>query len=73
MVLPDMRMAPAVRVEALGKRDVPEGGGGDRDCSRSLREDLQRLRGLRTEQIREALGTAPCEEVIHRDNLVVSA
>jgi glutamate 5-kinase len=33
--------------------------------------DLDRLRGLRTEQIREVLGTVPYEEVIHRDNLVV--
>jgi glutamate 5-kinase len=30
-----------------------------------------RLRGLRSEQIREALGEAPYEEVVHRDNLVV--
>ena len=30
-----------------------------------------RLRGLRTEQIREALGELPYEEVVHRDNLVV--
>jgi glutamate 5-kinase len=35
--------------------------------------DLHRLRGLRTEQIREAHGTAPYEEVVHRDNLVVIA
>jgi glutamate 5-kinase len=33
--------------------------------------DLDRLRGLRTEQIRDTLGTVPYEEVIHRDNLVV--
>jgi glutamate 5-kinase len=33
--------------------------------------DLGRLRGLRTEQIRQALGTVPYEEVVHRDNLVV--
>ena len=30
-----------------------------------------RLRGLRSEQIREVLGTVPYEEVVHRDNLVV--
>src|SRR5947209_2644596 len=30
-----------------------------------------RLRGLRTDQIREAVGTFPYEEVVHRDNLVV--
>ncbi len=31
----------------------------------------ERLRGLRTEQIREALGELPYEEIVHRDNLVV--
>ena len=30
-----------------------------------------RLRGLRSEQIRETLGELPYEEVVHRDNLVV--
>jgi glutamate 5-kinase len=33
--------------------------------------DLLKICGLRTEQISEALGTAPYEEVVHRDNLVV--
>jgi glutamate 5-kinase len=32
-----------------------------------------RLRGLRTEQIRDLLGNCPYEEVVHRDNLVVIA
>ena len=31
----------------------------------------ERLRGLRSEQIRETLGELPYEEVVHRDNLVV--
>jgi glutamate 5-kinase len=31
----------------------------------------ERVRGLRTDQIREALGSVPYEEVVHRDNLVV--
>ena len=31
----------------------------------------ERLRGLRSEQVRELLGELPYEEVIHRDNLVV--
>ena len=30
-----------------------------------------RLRGLRSDQIRETLGACPYEEVVHRDNLVV--
>ncbi len=33
--------------------------------------DATRICGLRTEQIGEVLGTAPYEEVVHRDNLVV--
>jgi glutamate 5-kinase len=35
--------------------------------------DASRLRGLRSEQIGEVLGTVPYEEVVHRDNLVVIA
>jgi glutamate 5-kinase len=34
-------------------------------------DDASRLRGLRTDQIAEALGTVPYEEIVHRDNLVV--
>src|SRR6516162_4934220 len=34
-------------------------------------DDAARLRGLRTDQIAEALGTVPYEEIVHRDNLVV--
>ncbi len=33
--------------------------------------DAERIRGLRSEQIAEALGAVPYEEVVHRDNLVV--
>ena len=33
--------------------------------------DVERIRGLRTEQIAEVLGDVPYEEVVHRDNLVV--
>jgi glutamate 5-kinase len=33
--------------------------------------DLERIIGLRTEQIAEVLGAVPYEEVVHRDNLVV--
>jgi glutamate 5-kinase len=33
--------------------------------------DVLRICGVRTEQIAEVLGTAPYEEVVHRDNLVV--
>jgi glutamate 5-kinase len=34
---------------------------------------VERIVGLRTEQVREMLGQAPYEEVVHRDNLVVIA
>jgi glutamate 5-kinase len=33
--------------------------------------DVERIRGLRTDQIGAVLGTLPYEEVVHRDNLVV--
>ena len=33
----------------------------------------ERLKGLRSEQIRDAVGDVPYEEVVHRDNLVVVA
>ncbi len=34
--------------------------------------DANRIRGLRTEKIAEVLGTFPYEEIVHRDNLVVT-
>jgi glutamate 5-kinase len=33
---------------------------------------VDRLRGLRSDQIPEALGECPYEEVVHKDNLVVT-
>jgi glutamate 5-kinase len=36
-------------------------------------EDLQKIKGLRTDQIAAILGHCPYEEVIHRDNMVVTA
>lgn len=36
-------------------------------------EDLDRIKGLRTPQIAKLLGECPYEEVIHRDNMVVTA
>lgn len=35
--------------------------------------DASRIRGLRTEQIEAVLGGVPYQEVVHRDNLVVTA
>ena len=34
--------------------------------------DIRRIQGCRTDQIAERLGTKPYDEVIHRDNLVIS-
>jgi glutamate 5-kinase len=61
---------------AFGKGDVvtladPDGVEFARGLSAYSATDLDRLRGLRTEQIREVLGDVPYEEVVHRDNLVV--
>jgi glutamate 5-kinase len=35
-------------------------------------DDIRRIRGLRTGEIAEALGHCPYDEVIHRDNMVVT-
>ncbi len=61
---------------AFGKGDVvsvcdADGSEFARGLTNYSAADLDRLRGLRTERIREVLGTFPYEEVIHRDNLVV--
>jgi glutamate 5-kinase len=65
-------------VGSFGKGDVvaldgPDGVEFARGLSNYSSAALDRLRGLRTEQIRTALGTFPYEEVVHRDNLVVTA
>jgi glutamate 5-kinase len=49
----------------------PEGEEFARGLSNYPAAELDRVRGLRTEQIRELLGAVPYEEVVHRDNLVV--
>jgi glutamate 5-kinase len=49
----------------------PDGVEFARGLSAYSSADLDRLRGLRTEQVREVLGSVPYEEVVHRDNLVV--
>jgi glutamate 5-kinase len=50
----------------------PDGVEFARGLSNYSAGDVERIRGLRTEQIGEVLGTLPYEEVIHRDNLVVT-
>ena len=34
-------------------------------------EQVERIKGLKSNQIEEALGTKPFDEVVHRDNLVI--
>jgi glutamate 5-kinase len=61
---------------SFGKGDVVALYDGDgvefaRGLTNYSAADANRIRGLRTEQIHDVLGTLPYEEVIHRDNLVV--
>jgi glutamate 5-kinase len=63
-------------VGPFGKGDVvalvgPDGAEFARGLTNYASAVADRLRGLRSDQIRDALGTAPYEEVVHRDNLVV--
>ncbi len=60
----------------FGKGDVvtltgPDGAEFARGLTNYASTVADRVRGLRTEQIREILGSAPYEEMVHRDNLVV--
>jgi glutamate 5-kinase len=61
---------------AFGKGDVvslcdPDGVEFARGLTNYSAAAADKLRGLRTEKIREVVGTFPYEEVVHRDNLVV--
>ncbi len=63
-------------VGTFGKGDVvslcdPDGVEFARGLTNYASTAADRLRGLRSEQIREVVGTFPYEEVVHRDNLVV--
>jgi glutamate 5-kinase len=42
-----------------------------RGLSNYSSSDIERIRGLRSEQVREAIGASSYDEVVHRDNLVV--
>jgi glutamate 5-kinase len=61
---------------SFGKGDVvaicdPDGVEFARGLTNYPAAAADRLRGLRTEQVREVLGGLPYEEIIHRDNLAV--
>jgi glutamate 5-kinase len=49
----------------------PDGTEFARGLSNYAAADAQRILGLRTDQVAEALGALPYEEIVHRDNLVV--
>jgi glutamate 5-kinase len=62
---------------SFGKGDVvalcgPDGAEFARGLTNYSAADAGRIRGLRTDQIAEVLGTFPYEEIVHRDNLVVT-
>jgi glutamate 5-kinase len=62
---------------SFGKGDVvalcdAEGNEFARGLTNYSAADAKRICGLRSAQIAEALGTVPYEEVVHRDNLVVT-
>ncbi|MGQ9563127.1 MAG: glutamate 5-kinase [Thermogutta sp.] len=50
----------------------PDGCEFARGLSNYSAEDVRRIKGLRTRQIAQVLGWLPYEEVIHRDNLLVT-
>jgi glutamate 5-kinase len=62
---------------SFGKGDVvalsdPDGNEFGRGLTNYSAADARRICGLRSQQIAELLGTVPYEEVVHRDNLVVT-
>jgi len=56
--------------DVVGIRD-PNGCEFARGLTNYATADARRIRGLRTQQAREALGSALYDEVVHRDNLVL--
>ena len=51
----------------------PDGAEIARGLTNYDHEDLERIKGLRTTKISQVLGECPYEEVVHRDNMVVTA
>ncbi len=58
--------------DVVGIRDA-EGREFARGLTNYATAEARIIRGLRTDQARQALGTAPYDEVVHRDNLVLTA
>jgi glutamate 5-kinase len=57
--------------DVIGIRDT-EGDEFARGLTNYATADARQIRGLRTEQARQALGTALYDEVVHKDNLVLT-
>ena len=60
-----------IKGDVVGLRR-PDGCEFARGLSNYDAEEVQRIRGLRTDQISIALGHCPYDEVVHRDNMVVT-
>ena len=56
--------------DVVGIRD-PDGQEFARGLTNYATADARQIRGLRTDQAREVLGSALYDEVVHRDNLVL--
>ncbi|MBN2473282.1 MAG: glutamate 5-kinase [Pirellulales bacterium] len=61
----------------FGKGDVvalqgPDGVEFARGLTNYGTDDIRRIKGLRTDQIAQALGHCPYDEVVHRDNMVIT-
>ena len=61
-----------VKGDVIGLRDV-EGNEFARGLSNYDAPEVRKIRGLKSEQITTTLGTYPYDEVVHRDNLVVTS
>ena len=57
--------------DVVGVRD-PSGHEFARGLTNYATAEARQIRGLRTDQARQALGSAPYDEVIHKDNLVLT-
>ena len=51
----------------------PDGVEFARGLSNYSADEIRRIKGLKTRQIAEVLGQCPYDEVIHRDNMIVTA
>ncbi|MGW8256024.1 MAG: hypothetical protein ACWGMZ_00910, partial [Thermoguttaceae bacterium] len=50
----------------------PDGKEFARGLTNYCADEVRRIKGLKTDQIAEALGCRPYDEIVHRDNMVVT-